>query len=73
LVIDRRRNTSDRNVIQKEAENKLKYKNVSIEIQRVRNMKGFVIPVITGAKETVTKGLKAYLETIPGKHSIDSL
>jgi hypothetical protein len=61
LVIDRRRNTSDRNVIQKEAENKLKYKNVSIEIQRVRNMKGFVIPVTTGATEIVTKGLKAFL------------
>jgi hypothetical protein len=37
------------------------------------NMKCFVIPVIIRAKEIVTKGLKKYLETIPGKHSIDSL
>jgi hypothetical protein len=37
------------------------------------NMKCFVIPVIIGATETVTKGLKKYLETIPGKHSTDSL
>jgi hypothetical protein len=37
------------------------------------NMKFFVIPVITGATGTVTKGLKIYLEKIPGKHSIDSL
>jgi hypothetical protein len=30
---------SDKNVIQKEVEKKLKYKNLSIEIQRVWNMK----------------------------------
>jgi hypothetical protein len=37
------------------------------------NMKCFVIPVIIGATGIVTKGLKQYLETIPGKHSKDSL
>jgi hypothetical protein len=37
---------SDRNVIQKESEKKLNYKNLSIEIQRMWNMKCFVIPVI---------------------------
>jgi hypothetical protein len=36
-------------------------------------MKCFVIPVIIGATGIVTKGLKKYLETIPGKHSIDFL
>jgi hypothetical protein len=64
---------SDRNVIQKESKKKLKYKNLSIEIQRTRNMKYFVIPVITGATGIVTRGLKKYQETITGKHSIDSL
>jgi hypothetical protein len=64
---------SDRNVIQKESEKKLKYKNSSIEIQRMWNMKCFVIPVIIGATGIVTKGLNKYLETIPGKHSIYSL
>jgi hypothetical protein len=49
---------SDRNVIQKESEKKLKYKNLSIEIQRMWNMKCFVIPVITGATGIVTRGLK---------------
>jgi hypothetical protein len=49
---------SDRNVIQKESENKLKYKHLSIEIQRMWNMKCFVIPVIIGATGIVTKGLK---------------
>jgi hypothetical protein len=37
------------------------------------NMKCFVIPVIIGATGIVTRGLKKYLETIPGKRSIDSL
>jgi hypothetical protein len=37
------------------------------------NMKCFVKSAIIGATEIVTKGLKEYLETIPGKHSIDSL
>jgi hypothetical protein len=37
------------------------------------NMECFVIPVIIGATGIVTRGLKEYLETIPGKHSIDSV
>jgi hypothetical protein len=36
-------------------------------------MKCFVITVITGATGIVTRGLKKYLETIPGKYSIDSV
>jgi hypothetical protein len=49
---------SDMNVIQKESEKKLKYKYLSIEIQRMWNMKCFVIPAIIGATGIVTKGLK---------------
>jgi hypothetical protein len=64
---------SESNVIQKDSEKKLKYKNLSIEIRRMWNMKCFVLPVIIGATGIVTRGLKKYLETIPGKHSIDSL
>jgi hypothetical protein len=59
---------SDRNVVQKESEKKLKYRNLSIEIQRIWNMKCFVIPVIIGATGIVTKGLesiwKEYQESI---------
>jgi hypothetical protein len=64
---------SDKNVIQNEAEKKLKYKNLSIEIQRMWNMKCFVIPVTIGVTGIVSKSLQKYLETIPGQHSIDSL
>jgi hypothetical protein len=64
---------SDKNVIQKEAEKKLKYKNLSIETQRMWGMKCFVIPVIIGATGIVIKSLQIYLETIPGQHSVDSL
>jgi hypothetical protein len=64
---------SDKNAIQKEAEKKLKHKNLSIEIQRMWNMKCFVIPVINGATGIVSKSLQKYLEIIPEQHSIDSL
>jgi hypothetical protein len=50
--------SSDRNVTTKEAEEKLKYKNLSVEIQLMRNMKCFVIPVIIGATGMVTEVLK---------------
>jgi hypothetical protein len=53
--------------------NKFKYKNLSIEIQRMWNMKCFVIPAIIGATGIVSRSLQTYLETIPGQHSIDSL
>jgi hypothetical protein len=36
-------------------------------------MKCLVIPVIIGAAGIVTKGLKKYLKTISGKHSVDSV
>jgi hypothetical protein len=49
---------SDRNVIQNKSEKKLKYKNLSIEIQRMWNMKCFVVPAIIGATGIVTRGLK---------------
>jgi len=64
---------SDRNVVQKEAEKKLKYKSLGIEIQRMCNLKYTIVPVIIGATGIVTRSLRKNLETIPGKHAIDSL
>jgi hypothetical protein len=44
-----------------------------MDIQQMWNMKCFVMPGIIGATGIVTRGLKKYLETMPGRHSIDSL
>jgi len=37
------------------------------------NLKCKIIPVIIGDTGIVTRSLKKNLETVPGKHSIDSL
>ena len=62
-----------RNVVQMEAEKKLKYESLSIKTQLTWNLKRTIIPVITGATGIVTRSLKKNLEAVPGKHSIDSL
>ena len=59
--------------MQKEAETKLKYKSLCIEIKRMWNLKCTIIPVIIGATGIVTRNLRKNLEAVPGKHSIDSL
>jgi hypothetical protein len=48
----------DRNVIQKEAEKILKYKDLTIEIQRMCNVKTRMIPVIIGANGTISKSFR---------------
>jgi hypothetical protein len=64
---------ADRNVIQIEAEKILKYKDLTIEIQRMWNVKTRVIPVITGATGTISKSLRKYVSTIPGNHEVKEL
>ena len=49
---------TDRNAVQKEAEKKLKYKSLCIEIQRMWNLKCTIIPVIIGATGIVTRSLR---------------
>jgi galactokinase/mevalonate kinase-like predicted kinase len=63
----------DRNVIEKEAEKILKYKDVIIEIQRMWNVKAKLILVITGATGTISKLLRQYLRNLRGKHEIKEL
>jgi hypothetical protein len=45
-------------VIKKEAEKILKYKDLTIEIQRMWNVKTKVIPVIIGATGTISKSFR---------------
>jgi hypothetical protein len=47
---------ADRIVTQKEAEKKLKYKSLSIEMQQMWNVKCVIIPLIIGGTGIVTKG-----------------
>jgi len=54
----------DRNVIKKEAEKILKYKNLTIEIQCMWNVRTKVIPVITGATRTISKSFRKYVSNI---------
>jgi hypothetical protein len=64
---------ADRNFMQKEAEKKLKYKSLGIEIQQTWNLKCTFIPLIIGSTGIVTRSLRKNLGDIPGKHLIDSL
>jgi stage III sporulation protein SpoIIIAA len=64
---------ADRNIVQKEAEKKLKYKSLRIEIQRMWNLKCTITPIVIGATAIVRRNLKKILEAVPGKYSIESL
>jgi hypothetical protein len=59
--------------VQKEAEKILKYKELTIEIQRMWNVKTGVIPVITCATETISKSFRKYVSTRPGNHDVREL
>jgi hypothetical protein len=50
----------DRNVIKKEAEKILKYKDLKIHIQRMWNVKLNVMPVIIGANGIISISLRQY-------------
>jgi len=63
----------DRNVNKKEAEKILKHNDLTIEIQRMWNVKAKMIPVIVGTIGTISKSLRQNLSNIPGKHEIKEL
>jgi len=65
--------SGDRNVIKKEADKTLKYKDLTIEIQRIWNAKTKVIPVIIGATGTISKSFRKYVSNITGKHEVKEL
>ena len=65
--------SGDRNVIKKEAEKILKYKDLTIEIQRMRNVKTKMIPVIIGATGIISKSFRIYVSDIPGNNEVKGL
>jgi hypothetical protein len=65
--------SGDRNVIKKEAEKILKYKDLTIEVQRMWNVKTEVIPVIIGATGTISKSFRKYVSNISGNHKVKEL
>jgi len=65
--------SGDRNIIKKEAEKILKYKDLTIETQRMWNVKRKVIPVIIGATGTISKSFRKYVSNIPGNHEVKEL
>jgi hypothetical protein len=60
--------SGDRNVITKEAENILKYKDLTIETQFMWNVKTNVIAIIIVTTGIISKSFRRYLSNIPGKH-----
>ena len=50
--------SGDKNVIKKEAEKILKYKELTIETQRMWKVKTRLLPVIIGATGTISKSFK---------------
>jgi len=65
--------SGNRNVIKKETDKILKYIDLTIEIQRMWNVKSKVIPVIIGATGTISKSFRKYVNNIPGKHEVKQL
>jgi len=60
--------SGDRNVLKKEAEKILKYKDLITEIQCMWNVKARVISVIIGVTVTISKSFRKYVSNIPGNH-----
>ena len=65
--------SGDRNVIKKEAEMILKYKDLTIETQRMWKVKTRVIPVIIGATGTISKSFRKYISNILRNHEVKEL
>jgi hypothetical protein len=60
-------------VIKKQAEKILKYKDLTIKIQCMWNVKAREKPVIIGATGTISKSFRKYVSSIPGNHEVREL
>jgi hypothetical protein len=65
--------SGDRNVIKKAAEKILKYKDLTVEILRMWNVKLKVLPIKIGANGTISKSFRKYLRNTKGKNEIKKL
>ena len=65
--------SGDRNVIKKEAEMILKYKDLTIEREHMWNVKTRVISVIIGATGTISKSFRKYVSNIQGNQEVREL
>jgi len=72
IIIISVENSGDRNVMKKEAEKILKYsyKDLTIEIQGMWNVKEKMVPVIIRPTGTISKTFRKYVSNIPGKHEV---
>jgi hypothetical protein len=66
-------NNNNTNVIKKEAEKILKYKDLITETQRMWNVETLVTPVTIGATGNISKSFRKYLSSVPGKHDTKEL
>lgn len=60
---------NDNNLINKEAEKKLKYRDLAIETARMWDMKTDIIPIVVGALGAIPNNLAENLHKIPGNQS----
>jgi hypothetical protein len=72
-VYNNNNNNNNRDVLKKESERILNYKDFTTEIERTWNLQIKVIPVILGATGTVSDSFRKYLRNILGKHDIKEL
>ena len=60
-------------MIKKETEKILKFKDLTIALERIWKVKARVIPVIIGATGTISNSFRKYVSDIPGNHNVKEL
>ena len=73
MYVNGRYNLRRQKCAYKKGEKILKYKDLTIEIQRMWNVKTKAIPVIIGATGTISKSFRIYVSNIPGNHEVKEL